>query len=683
MRRTIISLAASLVLAGCGSTPIGSPGIPQPSGGSAVPAESMYRGGSERTGVFIGPGPDGDPGEVWSVSVGGAIRSQPAVSDGVAYFTADDGALYAVDMETGDEVWRHDAADGMSSSPAVAGGLVLAVTNGGRVLAVDVASGEQRWTVEADAAPESMPAVVEDTLFVGTDAGTAVALDVASGETSWTYDAGAPVVRSVAVGGGSVYFGSQDGRIHAVDVASGEGRWTQPSLSAAIGTPTVGGDLLYVVILEAPHSLVVALDTDDGTERWRFEPEGAAGIRPNVLADGTLYVTDRTGTIYAVDAASGSVRWSYEQESEISAAPAFVDDHLYVATFDRVFALDVTTQTEAWSYAIDANVDYGPAVAGGMVLAGTFAGTLYAIGSGSGVARPSTEPTAQEAAEIVEFDRGLPLEPDTLYTQGPAVADDGTTYVIDVAGRILVYDADGSLIREFGEPGSGPGQLDFIRDDNDPLNSIGDIDIAPDGSLWIANPDNFRVDQFTPEGQHLASIGSFGSGDGQFIDPIGVTVSEEGKVYVVDDERDVIQRFSADGEFELAFAGHGSAPGLLNFTGFGSFDPDGNLWIADWGNNRLQAYDADGEYLSHVGTAGTGLGQLREPSDVAIDEAGRIYVVEMGNQRVQVFEPDGTPIGQFAVAGPQGSLTIANGRLYVPVDGDPAVNVYRLLLPGA
>jgi hypothetical protein len=43
----------------------------------------------------------------------------------------------------------------------------------------------------------------------------------------------------------------------------------------------------------------------------------------------------------------------------------------------------------------------------------------------------------------------------------------------------------------------------------------------------------------------------------------------------------------------------------------------------------------------------------------------------------------GTVIGQIGVPNPAGSLTIANGELYVTVYGDPAVHVYRLLLPGA
>jgi outer membrane protein assembly factor BamB len=689
MRPTSSSLAILLVLAACGQEPMASPATSGPASTDSMGvagSPTMYRGGPERTGVFIGPAPDGEPGEVWRIHLGAAIRSQPAVLEGLVYVSADDGSLHAVELSSGEEAWRYEADDGMSSSPAVAEGTVVAVTNGGRVLAVDAATGDERWTHAADAAPESMPAIVGDTVYVGTDAGTVIAVDLASGEERWSYDAGAAVTRSVAVAGGSVYFGAEDATFHAVDAETGEGRWIRQGVGGRIGTPTVGGELVYVVILDEPHAHVAALATDDGEERWRFEPDEAAGIRPVVLADQTLYVTDRGGTTYALDPTSGSVRSSFTQDSEISAAPAFVDGHLYVAAFDRVFAVDAVDGTESWSFPIDASADYGPVVADGLVIVGTFAGSLYAIGSGEGIARASAAPgltPTPEPNEFAELLREIPSEPRTLYTQGPAVADDGTTYVLAMSGRVLVYDGEGSLIDEWGEPGSEPGQLDFIRDDNDPQNSIGDVALAPDGTLWIANPDNFRADQFTVDGEHLGSIGSFGSGDGQFVDPIGVTVGQDGKIYVVDDERDVIQRFSPEGTFELAFAGHGSAPGQLNFTGFGEFGADGNLWVADFGNNRIQAFDPDGTYLSHFGSAGSGPGQLREPNDIAFDAAGRVYVLDFGNHRVQVFEADGTYLGHFDVTRPAGSMTIANGQLYVTAQGNPALLVYRLLLPDA
>jgi eukaryotic-like serine/threonine-protein kinase len=686
VRRTSSLLFVLLIVAACDQAP-GASGSPALGVAEAVPVSStMYRGGPERTGVFPGPAPEGEPGEAWRVEVGAAIESQPAVLDGLVYVTAHNGNLYAFELSSGEEAWRYEAGDGMSSSPAVANGTVVAVTNGGRILAVDATTGDKKWTRESGAAPYSMPAIVGDDVYVGTDAGTVISLDLESGDEGWSYEAGAPVTRSIAVAGDTAYFGAEDATFHAIDAKSGERRWTHQAVGALIGTPTVGGGLVYAVTLDDTHPMVVALESADGSERWRFEPEEGAGIRPVVFAGQTLYVTDRAGVTYALDPTSGAIRASFPQDSEVGAAPALVDGHLYVAAYDRVFAVDVADGTEAWSFPIDASVEFGPVVADGLVIVGTHAGSLYAIGSGEAVARASSAPSpiaTPESNEVAEHVRTIPPEVATLFLQGPAVADDGTTYLLAMAGRVLVFDGGGSLIREFGEPGSDPGQLDFIRDDKNRGNSIGDVAIAPDGTLWIANPDNFRVDHFAGDGEYLGTIGSYGSEDGQFLDPIGVTVSDDGRLYVVDDERDVIQRFAPDGTFETAFGGRGSGPGMLNSTGFIELDAEGNVWVADFGNNRVQAFDADGAHLTSFGVAGSGPGQFNHPHDVALDAAGRVYVPDMGNERVQVFEPDGRYVGEFAVPDPTGSLTISNGELYVPVGGNRGTFVFRLLLPDA
>ena len=58
--------------------------------------------------------------EVWRFSVGGLVRSSPAVVDGVAYFGADDNLFYAIDSVTGTEIWRFElGGGGQQSSPSV------------------------------------------------------------------------------------------------------------------------------------------------------------------------------------------------------------------------------------------------------------------------------------------------------------------------------------------------------------------------------------------------------------------------------------------------------------------------------------------------------------------------------------------------------------------------------------
>ena len=53
-----------------------------------------------------------------------------------------------------------------------------------------------------------------------------------------------------------------------------------------------------------------------------------------------------------------------------------------------------------------------------------------------------------------------------------------------------------------------------------------------------------RVLKFDSEGKFITKWGSFGKGDGQFMDPEHLAVDSEGNVYISDRKRDDIQKFS-------------------------------------------------------------------------------------------------------------------------------------------
>ena len=107
----------------------------------------MYRGNAGRTGVMPGPGPMGQPTELWRYQIPGEIQSQPAVVDGVLYVGGEDGGVYALEAATGAEVWRFTADAPVSSSPAVVDGLVYIGSDDGTLYALEAGTGVERWAV--------------------------------------------------------------------------------------------------------------------------------------------------------------------------------------------------------------------------------------------------------------------------------------------------------------------------------------------------------------------------------------------------------------------------------------------------------------------------------------------------------------------------------------------------------
>lgn len=131
-----------------------------------------------------------------------------------------------------------------------------------------------------------------------------------------------------------IFLPSMDHRLYAVDMASGEEPATWEGGidlgSAIVGTPTLSEDgLLYVSTLD---KLIVTVDAQRaevvGPE---FVTEGLLWSSPT-LVDGTLYVGDMSGNLYAFDASNGNQNWVLDLGSAVSAAPVLFNDLLYVGT---------------------------------------------------------------------------------------------------------------------------------------------------------------------------------------------------------------------------------------------------------------------------------------------------------------------------------------------------------------
>jgi uncharacterized protein (TIGR03663 family) len=193
-------------------------------------------------------------------------------------------------------------------------------------------------------------------------------------------------------------------------------------------------------------------------------------------------------------------------------------------------------------------------------------------------------------------------------------------------------------IKTIGTAGSGAGQFQAPRG----------LALAPDGSLYAADARNNRVQHFTADGQHLgmwgtyANIAAGAAPGGTFNEPWGVAVGPGGEVYVADTWNHRVQKFSADGQFVRMWGvfGQGSQPGELYGPRGIAVDAQGNVLVVDSGNKRVVVYNPDGQVLATFGGAGAGPGQMDEPVGIALGSNGSIYVADTWNQRIQVFGCD-------------------------------------------
>ncbi len=199
----------------------------------------------------------------------------------------------------------------------------------------------------------------------------------------------------------------------------------------------------------------------------------------------------------------------------------------------------------------------------------------------------------------------------------------------------------------FGSVGTGDGQFD----------SPHDIAVAPNGDIYVADARNHRIQRFSADGQFLSTWGSYASVDngeapgGTFNEPWGIAVGPDGSIYVADTWNYRIQKFTADGQFVAMWGTPGTGETETAFWGPRGIavNQKGQVFVTDTGNNRVVIFDADGQYLSQFGVNGINVGEFDEPVGLAVDDQDSVYVVDTWNQRIQIFTAvDGDIAYQFA-----------------------------------
>ena len=209
------------------------------------------------------------------------------------------------------------------------------------------------------------------------------------------------------------------------------------------------------------------------------------------------------------------------------------------------------------------------------------------------------------------------------------------------------------FVTKWGTQGSGDGQF---------ISPVG-VAVDTSGNVYVAAEWNYRIQKFSSDGTFLNKWGTQGTGDGQFSRPLGVAVDSAGNVYVADTTNNRIQKFSSTGTFLVKWGTLGTGDGQFNYPVGIAVDSSGNVYVVDYGNNRIEKFSSTGTLLAKWGTYGTGEGQFLNPIGIAVDASGNVYVADGDNHRIQKFAPSSTSAGTVtrsmpATAAPDATITV-------------------------
>ncbi len=714
--------------------PVASPVAVDP---AAVAGSAMPFGNVARTGETGEAGVQGVPGSVWQAQASDLIYGPPVASDGVLFLSTFT-TVEALDSATGASLWSIQRP-GSGSGVMLQDGVLYLGTYGEGLWALDAASGEELWRYQMEEpdpasdplqnAIDSTPLFVDGVIYVnGGPWGGIYAVDAMSGEEVWRFDTEGGASAQLSYADGILYqpvdklfdglrgLGEPAGpaTMVAVDAASGEEVWHFEADEGytTFATPVVSDGVVLFGISNPDNSAgaYIGLDAASGEELWRI-PFHAMWGTTSAASSGMFFLTGAfDGGVYAVDAQSGASKWAYKTEGAVVHGLLLAGDLLYVQSDDGVLhALDPVSGGEAWEFET-----FSTKGAGTPTLIGFRGTTLFVAGNADVMAiegdgtpfngeftiqpYPSTADVDGDVSAYAGFAGTLQAPEPLSRPEGIAVAEDGTTYVIDSENdRIAIFGPDGSFIEFWGSTGSGDGEFMF----HSPTDGwvLGDLEIGADGSIYVLDPGNQRVQKFSADRTFVASLGgaagemglpggfaidevndrifvaslehamvlvydmegslleSWGSGgsgdDGLFSVAVDVAVGSQGSVFVADGGNGRIHVFAPDGTPVEQWGGIGIETGSLAGPWGISLDEDDNLIVADYLSNQVVVYAADGSVIGILGGTAGSPDELTWPSFVAAGLDGVIFVSEEGSGEVSVFVIGGATVDATPVASPE------------------------------
>ncbi len=194
---------------------------------------------------------------------------------------------------------------------------------------------------------------------------------------------------------------------------------------------------------------------------------------------------------------------------------------------------------------------------------------------------------------------------------------------------IRKFTSGGGLVLTLGTP-NVPGE-----NDGDPFNLPTDLDIAPNGDLYISDGyGNARVHRYTGEGEYIQSWGEWGDGPGQFALSHCVRIDRYSRVWICDRENSRIQIFDLEGNFLTQWTDL-AKPDTIYFH-----PTEDVVYIAEL-DRQISIYDFDRQLLSQWGgrVASTKPGEfIAFPHGIWVDSHGDMYVGEVqADGRLQKF----------------------------------------------
>jgi DNA-binding beta-propeller fold protein YncE len=130
----------------------------------------------------------------------------------------------------------------------------------------------------------------------------------------------------------------------------------------------------------------------------------------------------------------------------------------------------------------------------------------------------------------------------------------------------------------------------------------------------------------------VTSLGTNGSGDGEFNEPHSIAFDSHDNMYITDEKNHRVQKFTSNGTFVTKWGTHGSGDGEFELLLGIDRDSSNNIYVVDQDNNNIQKFTNNGTFLKTFVSE-----KFSDLEDVELDSHDNIYVTDRTKQMILKF----------------------------------------------
>ncbi|MDF2946593.1 MAG: repeat containing protein [Bacillales bacterium] len=253
-----------------------------------------------------------------------------------------------------------------------------------------------------------------------------------------------------------------------------------------------------------------------------------------------------------------------------------------------------------------------------------------------------------------------------------AVSNDGTVYVTDSDNhRIQIFKNNGEYIGKFGEFGDKKNEFDY---------PVG-VAVNSQNEVFVAELNNMRISVYDKKGKFLRFFDTKDKMNNEKfgIIPTAMTIDSKDNVYIIDKTDQTVKRFNKDGFLELRFGGIGKGRGQFQYPLGIHVNKKGDIFVTDTGNNRIQVFDKSGKNILVTDK------KINTPSGIFADDKGLMYITDTTSNKIIIadqYESANFTLGVVGTSNesfyiPEG-LEIKDNYLYVADKGNSRIVIYKV-----